>query len=332
MRDPADPMRLRADLDNDGLHPSIAGYEAMAEAVPLSLFAERPSADRQGKQEGPALAVTFDDIPIHGPLPEGQTRLDVVRSIASTLREAGVPEAYGFVNAAGIESEPELGATLDVWRSVGYPLGNHGWSHLDLNRTDTGVYLAEITRNEEILADAMGEADWRWYRYPNLAEGDDAEKRLAVRAFLKERGYRIAGVTMSFHDYLWNEPYARCLAAGDEAGVAALERSYLEAARESIAYDRDAARRLYGRDIPYVLLMHVGAFDARMLPELLALYREEGFRFVTLAEASGDPAYAADVDPAAPPLPVGLGARLAAAGVELPAPRSYGEMLDQLCR
>ena len=39
MRDPARPERLRPDYDSgDGLHPSIAGYRAMAAAVPLALF------------------------------------------------------------------------------------------------------------------------------------------------------------------------------------------------------------------------------------------------------------------------------------------------------
>ncbi|AGH50137.1 lysophospholipase L1 [Sphingomonas sp. MM-1] len=38
-RDPARPDRLRADYDSgDGLHPSPAGYRAMADAVPLGLF------------------------------------------------------------------------------------------------------------------------------------------------------------------------------------------------------------------------------------------------------------------------------------------------------
>lgn len=40
MRDPQQPGRLRKDYDSgDGLHPSAAGYRAMGEAVPLSLFA-----------------------------------------------------------------------------------------------------------------------------------------------------------------------------------------------------------------------------------------------------------------------------------------------------
>jgi lysophospholipase L1-like esterase len=39
MRDPAHPDRLRKDDDSgDGLHPSMAGYRAMGEAIPLSLF------------------------------------------------------------------------------------------------------------------------------------------------------------------------------------------------------------------------------------------------------------------------------------------------------
>lgn len=44
MRDPEHPDRLRSDLDSgDGLHPSMRGYIAMGDAVPLSLFVD-PSA------------------------------------------------------------------------------------------------------------------------------------------------------------------------------------------------------------------------------------------------------------------------------------------------
>jgi hypothetical protein len=42
--------------------------------------------------------------------------------------------------------------------------------------------------------------------------------------------------------------------------------------------------------------MHIGAFDARMLPELLALYRAKGSTFISLAEAEKDPAYQDDPD------------------------------------
>lgn len=42
MADPAAPARLRAEFDNDGLHPSVAGYKAMADAVPLAVLRNGP--------------------------------------------------------------------------------------------------------------------------------------------------------------------------------------------------------------------------------------------------------------------------------------------------
>ena len=38
LRDPARPTHLLPAYDNDGLHPNLAGYKAMADAIPLSLF------------------------------------------------------------------------------------------------------------------------------------------------------------------------------------------------------------------------------------------------------------------------------------------------------
>jgi peptidoglycan-N-acetylglucosamine deacetylase len=98
-----------------------------------------------------------------------------------------------------------------------------------------------------------------------------------LRRFLAEHGYKIAGVTMSFGDYLFNDPYARCVAKNDTAAIAQLDASHLATAEATIDYDRGMSKTLYGRDIPYVLLMHVGGLDARMLPRLLKLYRDKGF-------------------------------------------------------
>lgn len=44
LRDPQQPDKLRKEYDNDGLHPSIAGLRAMAEAVPLKALASRCGA------------------------------------------------------------------------------------------------------------------------------------------------------------------------------------------------------------------------------------------------------------------------------------------------
>jgi hypothetical protein len=92
------------------------------------------------------------------------------------------------------------------------------------------------------------------------------------------------------------------------------------------------SKALYGHDIPYVLLMHVGAFDARMLPRLLALYRERGFSFVTLEEAESAPFYKDAVDLSLPSSADSLEAAMTARGLPLPPAPSPGLDLDKLCR
>jgi lysophospholipase L1-like esterase len=292
-RDPEHPDRMLPAFDiGDHLHPSPAGYAAMADAVPLSLLTAGASPTAASRR----MALTFDDLPAHGPAPAGETRVEVARKILTALRDAHVAEAYGFVNGQRLEQEPEDARVLQAWREAGYPLGNHTWSHMDLNRNQLETFEADITRNELSLGEWMRGQDWHWFRFPFLAEGDTPAKAAAVRQFLGEHDYKVAAVTMSFGDYRWNEPYARCRTRGDKKAIALLEKSYLAAAEQSIADSAEVSRRLYGREIPYVLLMHIGAFDAEMLPRLLKLYESRDFRFVTLAEAENDEFYRADTN------------------------------------
>jgi peptidoglycan/xylan/chitin deacetylase (PgdA/CDA1 family) len=245
------------------------------------------------------MAITFDDLPSHGDLPPNVTRLQVANSILATLKSAHLPPVYGFFNGEKIEKEPATESVLKAWRDAGQPLGNHSWAHIDINDLSAAAFEAEIAKNEPLLEKYMQGEDWHWFRYPYLHEGDTLKKRRAVRAWLEQHGYRVAQVNMDFEDYLWNAPYARCVAKHDDAAIAKLHDSYLATAEQFITVFREGSRRLYGRDVKYVLLMHVGAFDARMLPDLLALYRAKGFSFISLAEAQQDPAYRDDPDVAA---------------------------------
>ncbi|WP_419815303.1 polysaccharide deacetylase family protein [Glacieibacterium sp.] len=277
----------------------------------------------------PQLAITFDDLPAHGPLPAGTTRLAVAQAVIDALKAARVGEVYGFVNGFLTERAPDL-PVLELWRAAGLPVGNHGWSHLRLDDVGAAAATVDLDRNEPLVATLAGKTQWHWFRFPFLAEGNDPAMRLAFRHELATRGYRIAGVTMSFGDYLWNPAYARCVAKGDTAAIARLETSYLADAAETATAARTDARSAYGRDTPYVLLMHIGAFDARMLPRLLAQYRRDGFAFTTLAKAESDPVYAADVDPSLPPA-ASLRERLQAMG-KAPAPRTdYAVELATVC-
>ena len=210
------------------------------------------------------IALTFDDLPTTGDLPIGETRLAIAERILSTLKAEHLSPVYGMVNGDKVVADPATITILRAWRAAGQPLGSHTWSHMNLNEHTAEEFDADIAKNE------------------------------AVRAYLQTHGYRTAQVTMDFEDYLWNAPYARCTAKHDEAAITWLETSYLNTARQYATVYRTVSKMLYGREIPYVLLLHIGAIDARMLPRQIALYRAEGFTFTTLEKAQADPACAED--------------------------------------
>lgn len=250
----------------------------------------------------------------------------------AALQAAKAPRPFGFINAQKLDEDPELIRVLEIWREAGFPLGNHTYSHMNLHANTAEAYAADIEKNEPVLEELMPDEDWRWLRYPYLREGDTLEKIQAVKAYLSERGYRRAGSSLDFEDYLWNAPYSRCLAAGDDEAIAWLRESYLENAAEYTRLGQETARLAYGREIKHVMVLHTGAFNALLLPDLIELLRSKGFELIELEEAMADPAYAE-----APEVPSKYGMVLGEAALEdkgLPfpdvRPKPY-EKLRSIC-
>lgn len=333
-RDPQHPDRMLPAYDSgDGLHPSPAGFVAMAEAVPLSLFTASSSANSSAADPLQAVALTVDDLPAHAALPQGMTRAGIATSIIGALKNAHAPDVYGFMNAKRPEAVPEDKQVLQLWRDAGFPLGNHAFSHMDLNTNPLPAFEQDVLANEPFVREFMGDQDWHWFRFPYLHEGDTPEKHRGVMAFLKDHGYRVAEVTLSFDDYAYNDPYARCLAKNDTEAIDWMRQSYLSRAGEELSYREAMAKQIFGHDIKHVMLLHIGSFETVMLPRLLELLEQRGYKLITLQEAESDAAYASD-----PNLPAATTGtfldQMAAARHITPPPRSLAPFakLEGLCR
>jgi peptidoglycan/xylan/chitin deacetylase (PgdA/CDA1 family) len=242
------------------------------------------------------VALTFDDLPAAGALPAGSSRVDIASGIIKTLQASHAPKTYGFVNAEKLRRSPADIEVLKLWRAAGFLLGNHTYSHMDLNANSADAFERDIEANEPVLQSLMVGQDWRWFRYPFLWEGNTLEKRHAVRAYLQKRGYRVAQVTLDFEDYAWNDPYARCAATKNAGAIERLKASYLRTASEYISLGQQMANLIYGRDIKHVMLLHLGGFETVMLQQLIELLKQRGFMLVTLDQAESDPAYMSDPD------------------------------------
>jgi peptidoglycan/xylan/chitin deacetylase (PgdA/CDA1 family) len=243
------------------------------------------------------LAITMDDLPLNGMLPPGVTRAETAKNVLGILKKQRVPPVYGFINAKRLEGNTDGAEALKLWAAA-EPFGNHTYSHMDLEQNPAEAFERDIEQNEPVLELLSGDGknNWHWLRYPYLHEGDTVEKRRAVRAYLKGHGYRIAQVTLDWEDYLWNTAYARCAAKGDKKSIEWLRSSYLSTASTFLDLGREQAKLIYGHEINYVLLMHLGAFSSTILPDALDLLEKKGFKLVTLEEAESDAAYEGDPD------------------------------------
>ncbi len=244
------------------------------------------------------MAITVDDLPNHGNLPPGVSRKDVTTKILSVLKKHKVPEVYGFINAGRTDDNKEALLIFKMWRSVGYPLGNHTFNHMGLYKNTVEDFTKNISFNESALKELNGDTDWKYFRYPYLQEGDTLEKRNTVRKYLKDHKYQIAQVTVDFEDWSWNNPYARCKAKNDNTSIAWLQKTYLKNAEDMLDRAELSTKALFKKSIPHILLLHIGAFDAEMIDQLITIYKKKGVEFIPLSEAVKDDIYS--IDPAFP--------------------------------
>lgn len=244
----------------------------------------------------PVVALTFDDLPAAGGIPNGDSRVGIARRLTQVLRANHMKGVYGFVTAVDLDDDPDTHGALKVWMDAGMKIGNHTWSHPALSVVSAAEYIHEMAQDEPALKQYAGKTDWHWFRYPYLEEGDTVAKHEAVRDWLRAHGYKVAEVSLNFNDDDWSDAYIRCEAKHDEASIAWLKQSYMASAKEFIRRGRERQSLAFGHEIPNVLLLHATAFTTLMLPDVIKMLRQEGFRFASLEKVERNPAYA--IDPA----------------------------------
>jgi peptidoglycan/xylan/chitin deacetylase (PgdA/CDA1 family) len=162
------------------------------------------------------VAITIDDLPRGGDgADRGSGTFAEIRGMTerllAPLRKWKIP-VTGFVHPGRTElAAPDLRRILDLWLDAGAQLGNHTWSHADLNRIPVAEYEQDILKAEATLL-PMVEARGRkleFFRYPMLDTGPTAETKRAIEEFLAAHRYRNAPVTFDNSDYMFAAAYVR---------------------------------------------------------------------------------------------------------------------------
>jgi len=253
-----------------------------------SVRAAEPATDR-------AVAITIDDLPAAANSMPAAEITDMTTRLMAALKKEKIP-VVGFVNEKKLYKWGEVDErirALQMWLDNGFELGNHTFSHASLNRVGLKQWEDEVIQGESVITLLMAEHKMklRYFRHPYLDVGRDLATRREAEAFLTQRGYHIAPVTLDAWDWMFAFVYEDARHRGDTALQQELAKSYLSYSDAVFAYDEQLSKQIIGYEPKQILLLHANELEADHISDLADVMRKRGYRFITLEDALGDEAY-----------------------------------------
>ena len=176
-------------------------------------------------QQSRTVALTFDDLP--GADSRDGSELASTNAAILQALDRHRASVTGFVIGERVEALPNGRDLLKAWIDRGHDLGNHTFSHHDLNDQSVQTFGDEVARAEAVFRPLLPSPRTLplYLRFPFNHTGDTADKRAAVGALLAERGYAVAVCTIDNSDYVFANAYVKAIAAGASgAAVSAARR------------------------------------------------------------------------------------------------------------
>lgn len=217
---------------------------------PTTLAAAEASAHRQ-------MALTFDDLPYSAPAADEWNLASAQRVTTGILDALAMQEApaTAFVNEAQLyrfgQMDERVGL-LAQWVDAGAILGNHTYSHSDLNNVSVDEYEDEIVKGDIVSRKLMEDRQpyQLYFRHPYTHTGDTEVKKVEIERFLAARNYLIAPHTVDSQDYIFNHAYVLARQRNDSALAGRVCVAYVDFVLEATRFAEQTAEQIFGRNIP----------------------------------------------------------------------------------
>ena len=255
----------------------------LAAAMMIALGQASATTDAASASSETRIAFTYDDGPRgDGAFFSGEERTKV---LIAALKAGGVDQAAFFITTKRLGDETSIARVRD-YAAAGHVIANHSHEHQWLNRMSAEDYIADIDKAESLLEGFENRR--AWFRFPYLNEGNEIEKRDAVRAALAERGLMSGYVTVDTFDWHMESVVGAAKKSGeciDLAGVGEIYVDMLVAAAEHFhAMAKDAMQRAPAQ----VILLHENDLAAMFADDLARGLRASGWEIITADEAYKD--------------------------------------------
>lgn len=243
-------------------------------ALPVHQKSSNERTDLADKSPQKLISITIDDLPF-----VGEYRNFHLNMMIETLSKHQVP-ATGFIIAS--EVRKDNWEVLHKFRDAGFGLGNHTLTHANLSTLDSKHYRHEIQKADELLVPVLTKP--KFFRYPYLSMSS-GQKKEDIICFLAQKNYQVAPITIDSRDFAFNQRLLAVPELERRAYLEELKPFYLDFIWQQTLRAEEHNHYNRTRDQAQILLIHANLLNAYVLPDIINLYKENGYVFVSLENA-----------------------------------------------
>jgi len=219
----------------------------------------------------------------------------ITERLLKTITANQIP-AIGFVNEGKLHlagEEEARTALLQMWIDAGLELGNHTYSHINMDQVSLAAYQEDVIRGEPVTRRLMEQKGMklRYFRHPMLHTGPSLQYKKSLDAFLANRGYTIASVTLDNNDFMFALVYDEAKKRGDAADAKRISNAYVPYMEAVIEFFEKLSVQTLGYEVKQTLLLHANEINADHFGDLAQMMKRRGYKFISLQNALSDKAY-----------------------------------------
>ena len=285
---------------------------ALLSAVLLTVFSFNTGSfvNAQTKMKDKKIAVGFVSIPpnfVPLYLPEkvdSATRKKAERSMADAammllinrLATHKVP-AIGFLQGSKISDDEKINSPqsklLRSWRDAGLEIGIGNYNHVWFYDTSYDEYVAGVEKNEVAAAAILAEKNLplRYFSYPYLNTGKNAEERNRFEAWLASRGITPVKYTIDNQEWMYSFAYNIAKLNRDQKRADEIRAEFVEYMSKMFDHYEAYSQEMFGRDIAQTMVLTPSLLVGDSFDELFGMIEKRGYKFVSMEEALSDAAY-----------------------------------------
>ena len=235
------------------------------------------------------ICLTFERLPFMEPLVYWTPR-EVSRRVLRELEKRDI-QSIGFVQEEKLLDKPSSGIVLLDWSGKGQLLGNNTFSYVDFNELSVREFLEHVADGQSSIlrASRVSGENFRFLRFPSMHHGNTEEKRNKIKSTLYKNNYRIFPATVIPFDYEFNWVFRDYVE--DETAIEILKEMYLDYLSKCLEQSEELSRKVFGKDIPQIIRLHIGIATSQFLPEFLDELEEKGYTFISPEKALENQAF-----------------------------------------